>query len=89
MNLAESLLLLFFTLFIVGGTAFIIYYLNTSQSNIEDKCSWTPGDCQRFCSVGNFYFDSESGFCKTWAEGLCCTNPPFETLEECQEICES
>ncbi len=61
-------------------------------SSVFDRLSETcrkkpdPGFCKGHFE--EFYFDAQSGTCKTFFWGGCQGSVPFETLEECKKSCE-
>jgi hypothetical protein len=58
----------------------------------DSRCEWKPRLCKNICISENYYFDENSQTCTKYIEpGVskgCCSPPPFETIEECQKICE-
>jgi hypothetical protein len=96
MNLFEAVLLFVFALLIVLGSFFFIAFLNNDGDSINEqplildktKCNWTPGNGERYCSEGTYFFSPISKECKLWNGGACTTDPPFDSLAECQRVCE-
>ena len=64
---------------------------NNILSEFEELCSWEPGDCDTECVYEDdrYFYIKEIGSCQQWKIGNCCSEPPFDTKEECQLICEN
>jgi len=52
----------------------------------DRRCYWDPGPCLALVMPG-YYYDSQTQECRYY-EGSGCSSPTFETLEECQRVCE-
>lgn len=55
----------------------------------EFRCSLKPhvGRCDALFE--RYYFDSDEGVCKEFIWGGCGGVVPFDTIEECRDVCES
>jgi len=98
MKKSTKIILIVVGILIVLFLAYFIYmqYFNgeiTDQGWLSDsfqnqvKCIWEPGLCKKLCVGPLYYYNSSSQKCELWESGGCCTNPPFETLEECESSC--
>jgi len=70
----------------------LIVFIISSCIPQDNRCEWVSGECKNICQSQNYFFDKVSGICKQYIEPDvnkgCCTPPPFETLDECKQICE-
>ena len=68
---------------IVAG---IFYFRNNDLSNVE-RCSLEPESGSCLARHERYYFDYGEGVCKQFFWGGCDGVVPFETMEDCQNIC--
>lgn len=61
----------------------------TTSNELDARCKLEPetGPCRAV--FARYYFDQQEGICKEFIWGGCRGVVPFETLEQCQEICEN
>ena len=87
----KSLIFGIIVLFVVVAIAVLISYtsdkLPNQQSDLDAQCKLEPetGPCEAFFI--SYYFDQQESACKEFVWGGCQGVVPFETLEECQEVC--
>jgi len=67
---------------------FILSGCATTNKKLDSKCYSQPksGKCEAM--FNKYYFDFNSGVCKTFTWGGCGGNIPFHSLEECKKTCE-
>lgn len=65
-----------------------IFYFNKVDTVKDSKCFLEPnsGTCE--AAIPRYYFDSDEGVCKEFIWGGCGGVVPFETIEECKNVCE-
>jgi len=56
---------------------------------LPPACSLKPDSGRCRAAIERFWFDESSGVCRTFIWGGCDGSVPFDTLEACQEMCES
>jgi len=71
---------------------FVSSLMLSGCNTTDSRCDWDPGICQNICTSPNYHFDDDLGMCTQYmrkgeSKG-CCTPPPFESLDECQKVCE-
>lgn len=69
------------SLFVLSGCA-------TTQNELDSKCYSQPKSGKCKAMINRFYFDFNSGVCKSFIWGGCGGNVPFKTMEECKKTCE-
>jgi hypothetical protein len=74
---------------IILGLIFVVLVSGCGKDSDpkKDVCSWKAGDCDMVIDLG-YYFDSDEDRCKLFSVKSACSQTPFETLEQCIEICE-
>jgi hypothetical protein len=73
-------ILLLLIVFVVGCDA----VSEAEPVELDERCNWEPGRC---LSQGKGYrYSSYSQQC-VYYDNDACTDAPFETMEECEEIC--
>jgi hypothetical protein len=67
---------------------FALTSCTTTQKKLDSKCYSQPktGKCKAM--INKYYFDFNSGTCKTFIWGGCGGNVPFQTMKECKKSCE-
>lgn len=74
-------------LIIIGISLFIKNSINYNKTQ-DMRCKWEPGPCDALIGSG-YYFNLETRKCEFFPPGRSgCSSPRFETLEDCNLICE-
>jgi hypothetical protein len=54
----------------------------------DERCSQVPKSGKCRAAMKRYYYDVQSGTCQTFIWGGCEGVVPFETMQECQKVCE-
>ena len=61
--------------------------LEDCGEEIDERCMWEASQCDALINEG-YYYDKILGECTYLPHGQSgCSDPPFETLEECESVC--
>jgi hypothetical protein len=62
-------------------------YYNCPDNGAKDsRCNWNAGVCLALIPAG-YYYDYPASECKYFEGGSGCSGPPFQTLEDCESVC--
>lgn len=80
MRLTSSLVLTYFMTIALAAPS--------PAAELPERCLEKPvnGPCKAM--IEKFFFDQQAGTCKPYFYGGCGQPPPFDTLEECRQLCE-
>jgi hypothetical protein len=64
------------------------FILKRTPNQMDDRCKLQPdpGPCEAV--IQKYYFDQVERVCKEFIWGGCDGVVPFDTLEECKQVCE-